>query len=30
AFNTIDVCLIMDTERMCSARKSIYSREVAE
>ena len=30
AFNTIDVCLIMDTERMCSARKSIYSREIAE
>lgn len=29
AFNTTDVCLIMDTERMNAKQKSIYTKEVA-
>lgn len=29
-FNTIDVCLIMDTSRMNEKQKSIYSKEVVE
>jgi putative hemolysin len=28
AFNTTDVCLIMDTERMNEKQKSLYSKDV--
>lgn len=30
AFNTTDVCLIMDTERMNAKQKSIYTKEVTQ
>ncbi|MEM9241483.1 MAG: ornithine-acyl-ACP acyltransferase, partial [Pseudomonadota bacterium] len=28
AFNTTDVCLVMDTQRMNDAQKSIYTKGV--
>ena len=30
AFNTTDVCLIIDTDRMSTSKKNIYSRPVGK